>query len=168
MPAGNDNCETHKMKLSAEVLRAGGSIRLKVLGTSMLPSVWPGDIVSIEGGAVAAVARGDIVLYESDDGFFVHRIVETLRTEESLHLVTRGDAVPQNDPIISKPQLLGRVSSIYRGGRTIVPKRQLAPLMRAAGWVLCNSDSLRSLALRVHSFRTRPRTNGFVHLARFF
>ncbi|MGH9529828.1 MAG: S24/S26 family peptidase [Terriglobales bacterium] len=166
MPAGTDTYEIHKIKLGEEILCSGGSIRLRVWGTSMLPSVWPGDVVIVEGYAVTSVVCGDIILYEANDSFFVHRVIG--KSEDGVGWFTRGDALPQDDPAITKSQLLGRVSVIYRNGRTIVPKRGLAPLMRAAGWILSNSDHLRSLALRLHSLRNRTRPDGVAHLARYF
>ena len=168
MPAGTDTYETHKIKLSAEILRAGGSVRLRVLGTSMLPSIWPGDVISIDGRAIASVRSGDIVLYEANDGFFVHRLVEKLGIENQAYWITRGDAMPQSDPAVPESHLLGYVSSICRSGRTLNPKPRLTPLMRAAGWVLCRSDSLRSVALRLQSFRMRPKSNTLAHFARYF
>ncbi|HEV7218796.1 MAG TPA: signal peptidase I, partial [Terriglobales bacterium] len=157
MPAGTDTYEIHKITLGEEILRSGGSIRLRVLGTSMLPSVWPGDIVNIEGQTVDAIICGDIVLYKARDSFFVHRLIERSETENRIQWITRGDSMPQADPAVPESHLLGRVSSICRRGRTIIPNRKLTFLTRAAGWVLCHSDSVRSLALRVQSFRVRQR-----------
>lgn len=142
-----DNNELHKMELGAEVLRAGGSIRLKVLGLSMLPSVWPGDIVSVEGGSMDAIAPGDVVLYSRDDRFFIHRVIETSESG----FIIRGDAAPQSDPAIARSHVLGRVSGIRRNGKTITPKPGLAGVMRILGWILCYCDSLRSAVLRMQS-----------------
>jgi len=36
--------ESIKRDLAGQVLRAGGKLRLRALGLSMLPSLWPGDI----------------------------------------------------------------------------------------------------------------------------
>ena len=36
-----------KHDLAAEVLRQFGEVRLKVTGASMLPSVWPGDVLTV-------------------------------------------------------------------------------------------------------------------------
>jgi len=168
MPAGTDTYEIHKIKLGEAILRSGRSIRLRVLGTSMLPSVWPGDVVSVEGHAVGAVVSGDIILYEANDSFFVHRVVEKSRNKNQAQWITRGDAMPQSDPAVRECQLLGRVSSICRGSRIITPARRLTPLTRAVGWVLCHSYFVRNLALRFHSFRIRRGLNPFVHFARYF
>ncbi len=168
MPAGTDTYETHKIKLGEDILRSGGSIRLRVLGTSMLPSVWPEDIVSVEGRAVGAVACGDIVLYEADNSFFVHRAVGKSGDKNQVQWITRGDSMPQADPAVPESHVLGRISSISRGGRIIIPKRRLKLLMRIAGWALCHTAPLRSMALRLHSLRIRRRSNPSIHFARYF
>lgn len=166
MPAGTDTYETHKIKLGKEILRSGASIRLRVMGTSMLPSVWPGDIINVEGSSVVAVVCGDIVLYEADDSFFVHRVVGKAGDKNEVQWITRGDSMPQADPAIPESHVLGRVSSICRRRRTITPKWRLRLIVRMAGWVLCHSDSLRSVTLRLHSFSLRRRSNTLV--ARYF
>jgi len=39
--------ETLGCELAAEVLRSSGRLRLRATGTSMLPAVWPGDVLSV-------------------------------------------------------------------------------------------------------------------------
>jgi hypothetical protein len=171
MPFRTDTSESHKIRLASEILRAGGSIRLRVLGMSMLPAVWPGDVVTIDGLCVDGTVRGDIVLYEKNDRFFVHRLIgkpespKSQSSEDRLRLVTRGDSMPHPDPMITRSQFLGRVSSIQRTGRTIFLKPKWMPLMRATGWMLCYCDTARSVVLRLHAFRTRQRSKFPIHSA---
>jgi hypothetical protein len=161
-----DTREIHKIELGAEILRTGGSVRLRVLGTSMLPSIWPGDLVDIEGRALETLVPSDIILYQTERGLVVHRLLEKSQVEN--YLITRGDSMSQDDPMVTKSQLLGRVSSIRRNGRRFLPKPKLAPLMRTIGRILCYSDSLRNLALRFHSLRIQPRVQSSRGLARLF
>jgi signal peptidase len=171
MPFRPDTRESHKIKLASEILRAGGSIRLQVAGTSMLPAVWPGDVVTIDGLGVDATAYGDIVLYEKNNRFFVHRLIgkpgspKSQNSEDRFRLVTRGDSMPHEDPMITKSQFLGRVSSIQRNGRTIFLKPKWVLLTRVTGWMLCYCDTARSVALRLHAFRTRQGSNFPIHSA---
>ncbi|MGH9511026.1 MAG: S24/S26 family peptidase [Terriglobales bacterium] len=162
--------QDHKAELSADVLRASGSVRLRVMGASMLPSVWPGDVVTVARRDAATIVPGDLVLHENDGRFFVHRVIEKMNAgadwmgkEDGIHFVTQGDAVPQPDPPFTSAQLLGRVSSIQRNGRTIIPNRRLAPFMRAIGRIFCYSDILSNFALRVHSFRSQRKPNPSAH-----
>jgi signal peptidase I len=145
-----DECKT---ALAAEILRAGDSIRLQVLGSSMLPSIWPGDVVSIDKVSVDEIVPGDIVVYERDDRLFVHRLLSKTASSNGIRWETRGDSMPQNDPPFSEGQLLGRVSHILCGDRAIIPKRTRSGLARLLSWMICHIDSARNLALRLHALR---------------
>jgi hypothetical protein len=68
-----------------------------------------------------------------------------------LHWITRGDAMPQNDPPVRPGDILGRVSEIHRGTRVIITNRQVPPYQRLLAWILCHSQLCRRLALRAHS-----------------
>jgi Peptidase S24-like len=148
MPVMTEAHEVHKLELAAEVLAAGGTLRLQALGTSMLPSIWPGDVLSIERKAGGEMVPGDIVLVARDGRFFVHRLIGKLESG----WITRGDSLPQNDEPVAEDQVLGKVSLIHRKTGVIVPGRWVSLFRRAQAWMLCRCDFLRNLALRVHSF----------------
>ncbi len=61
--------QTAKSVLALDVLRAGCAVRLTALGTSMLPTIWPGDIVSVDSSRASEIRVGDIVLVARDDRF---------------------------------------------------------------------------------------------------
>lgn len=109
--------ETHRLKceMAGEVLRAGGSLRLKVNGWSMLPAIWPGDILEIAAATRDEIAVGDLVLYERDGRFFVHRVI-SLQAER---IVTRGDAMPHADPPVSPASVLGKIERLVRSGKKV-------------------------------------------------
>ncbi len=69
------NANALKCELAGEVLRSSGTLRLRVTGWSMLPTVMPGDTLVIEHVSSDAVSEGDIVLFVRDRRFFVHRVV---------------------------------------------------------------------------------------------
>jgi Peptidase S24-like len=98
-----------KLGLAAELLRGHGTLHLKARGTSMLPSVWPGDLVTIQSVADDEAVVGDILLVLRDNRFFVHRLVERRLVQDCLLLIMKGDAMPHNDPPATASQLLGRV-----------------------------------------------------------
>lgn len=154
MPVNTGARETHKLDLATEVLNSGGEIRLQALGTSMLPSIWPGDVLRIESRRGQEIVPGDIVLVTRDRRFFVHRLIE----KRESGLITRGDAIPQNDPSVAETQLLGKVSTIHRKSRAITPSPRVKPVIRLLAWTLRHSNSARNLALRIHSIRQRKCT----------
>ena len=61
-------------------------IRLKATGTSMLPAVWPGDILTVSRRATAELQPGQIILCYRNHCFVAHRLVG----QSGDSLVTRG------------------------------------------------------------------------------
>src|SRR5437763_8955152 len=55
-------------ELLAEVARKFGEIRFKATGDSMLPSVWPGDLLTVRRQSFSEFQNGEIVLYEREAG----------------------------------------------------------------------------------------------------
>jgi signal peptidase I len=148
--------ETHeasKLGLAAEMLCGHGIVRLELKGTSMLPSLWPADLLTVECVAHDEITPGDIVLISRDNRFFTHRLIGRRQDQGRILWITRGDAVPQNDPPVAASELLGRVVGVRRGNRIFVPTRRLSPLQSALAWMLCRLDHFRGLALRIHAAR---------------
>jgi Peptidase S24-like len=141
-----------QLNLAAQVLASGGTVRLCVRGNSMLPSLWPGDILTIESACPAPVI-GDIVLVLHNHRPLIHRLLKKQDFDGRHQWVTRGDAVPRSDPPVESSALLGRVSAIERNRRVIVPRGRLSSATRLLAWVLCHWDRFRSVCLRMHSFR---------------
>jgi signal peptidase I len=137
-----------QLDLTVEILRSGNSVRLKALGSSMLPALWPDDVLTVEPVAATAVRPGDILLCMRDGRFVIHRLIRC-RNEE---WTTRGDAMPVCDPPFQANQVLGRVMEIRRG-RHILQAGSQTLFQRLAGWILCRFDVCRRFALRLHSLR---------------
>lgn len=141
-----DDVHALKCELAGEVLRSCGSLRLRVTGWSMLPAVWPGDTLFIERAATSAVIEGDIVLFGRDQRLFAHRIVKSFGNSSFL---TRGDAMPQPDPVLHPPELLGRVSSILRNGKCIAPRNRQNISARVVAALIRRSHIAARVLLRV-------------------
>jgi signal peptidase I len=156
MPNTLENRGDPKLGLTAEMLRGRGTIRLKAWGASMLPSIWPGDLLTIQSVADDEVVPGDIVLVMRDNRFVVHRLVGKRRDQDRFSWITRGDAMPHNDPPAVAYELLGRVAGICRANRSFVPSRRISSLDSAVAWMLCRWDRFRNLALRIHAARLQP------------
>ena len=145
--------EDPKIRLAAEMLRDYGKVRLKAWGASMLPSVWPGDLLTIQSAGHDEVVPGDIVLVLRGDRFFIHRLVERRQDRDCISWITRGDAMPHDDPPAAESELLGRVAGIRRGHRNFVPSRRVSLLHSALASMLRRWDRFRCLALRIHAAR---------------
>jgi signal peptidase I len=134
--------------LAEEVVRSVGKVRLRVLGTSMAPSILPGDLLSIQRVNLDEISLGEIVLFSQDGRLFVHRVVSCIWALPTSSIVTRGDRLSHNDPPVTASQFLGRVTSIERG------HRRFAPVLEVRGW--------RRLILRVLRASDRA-TRAYVH-----
>ena len=128
--------------LVAEVVRGFGEARFRALGTSMMPSIRPGDVLVTERRRLSEVGVGAIVLYEREQALFAHRVVEQ-RCDASGRacLLTRGDRQWRADEPVWEENLLGQVTAIERGDRTLRPDarpswggRLLRLLSRLSDW----------------------------------
>jgi len=142
--------ETLGCELAAEVLRSSGRLRLRATGTSMLPAVWPGDVLSVCRGSATQVLPGDIILFARQGRLFAHRVMVRTLGQDRIQWVTRGDSVGGNDAPVSSHQLLGRVTAIERGSRRLTPHQSVAS--RLTSWILCRSDLAIRLLLRVRGW----------------
>ncbi len=151
--------------LAADSLRGSGRLRLGVLGESMLPTLWPDDVVEIARCSVDDVRRGEIVLALRNHRFFLHRF---LARSKANGFLLRGDSMPAPDPEFPKEALLGRLVS--RAGQNqnrtqrqahsqaqarTRPFLPLRPWSRAIGQLLCYCGPARRLVLKLHGRRTR-------------
>ena len=143
-----------KCELASEVLRSSGSLRLRVTGWSMLPTVWPGDTLVIDRIPSEAVVSGDIVLFGRDQRLFAHRVVTrgvvTNGQTHEAEILTRGDAMPAPDPPVPESDLLGKVSFILRNGKCIEPSRRLCLWQRTLATVLRRSTFAARIVVGIH------------------
>ena len=137
-------------ELFIQLLRETGHARMKVLGLSMLPAILPGDIIRVERGNVAP---GDVVVFSRTAHLCAHRLLTTVDGQA----ITRGDANPGLDPVLSCSEILGRVTSLERSG-TVVENLRSRPFISL---ILRNSQLLRRIFLQIHNQfqkRTEQRT----------
>jgi len=138
-----------KQQLLAEVLLSGGSARLRVTGSSMLPTIWPGDVAVLERVTPANLGAGDVILFQQNARLFLHRIVAL--GSAANEFVTRGDAMPQADPVVRADQILARVTAVERE-RKIIHRFALSPWTKIFGIAVAHSDLVGRVALRLNQF----------------
>jgi len=139
-----------KLELLADGLRSSEKIKIAALGISMLPVIWPGDLLTIQQVPWSDIKRDDIVAIVRDARWSTHRVVELFPD----HLLTRGDAMDEIDPSSMRAQVLGLVVRIERNGKEFIPSRRRTLGERLLAWLLCHSARTRSLALRMHHAKT--------------
>jgi len=139
-----------KGELAGEILRGFGTLRLQVTGQSMIPSVWPGDILLIHRCAFTEILSGDIVLYAREGRLFAHRVICAAEDFENPRLVTQGDALPAPDPPVSAEELLGKVLQIFRVGKCGEPATVLTLKKKLAAHAAAHSTLAARLLVRMH------------------
>ena len=137
--------EEAKCSLAAEVLSRQGNFTMKAFGTSMLPALWPGDLVVIQSCRFEDAQPGDIVLYSRAGRFFLHRVISKDSIGGNEQLITRGDSMPAPDPPVRPDKVLGTVMQVGHADGTFTSVRQLSMPARIFGWILGHSN----LCLRV-------------------
>ena len=152
------NWSAERSALLADVLRRGArlrqGVRLRVYGESMLPALWPGDVVEIANCPLEDVQPGEIVLALRDGRLFLHRFVVRCTPDTFL---LRGDSLSAPDPPYPSEALLGRLVCGSDGGQPISTATLRpgfgAKWSRALGTLLCHWDMARRLVLKIHSLR---------------
>jgi signal peptidase I len=132
-----------------EVVRTFGEVRLRVFGTSMAPSILPGDLISIQRASLTEISTGEVVLFSQKGRLFVHRVVRGADHPGEPCLITRGDRLRYNDSPVSSSELLGRVISIERGNRWIEPTSQPRGWKQVIARLLRTSDYATYLYVRL-------------------
>ena len=119
-----------KNELAAQLLRSVGELRLRVTGSSMLPAVRPGDVLTVRRCAIDEATRGDIILFTRGRRLFAHRVVACPEGG----LVTQGDGIPLPDSPVGPAEFLGKVIHVRRRGSPVYDhsRRTLAGRISAA------------------------------------
>ena len=136
--------------LVADVARVSGKVQLKVAGASMVPALWPGDMVTVKRCHPSQLGPESIVVFRQNDRLIVHRWVR----REGDRIVTRGDARPCFDAPVGPAQMIGCVDMATRNGRPVKLRSSLwqkavASVLRRSEW--CTWFYLR-LSSRIRRF----------------
>lgn len=111
----------------------------------MLPTLWPGDMLVIEAADSSTVCSGDIVLFVRRQRFVAHRVIK--KSSPSHSIKTRGDAMRQTDAPVSSRELLGRVVSIERNGKSISASRELSAASRSVAALVRHAPGAARVAV---------------------
>jgi signal peptidase I len=139
--------------LAAEALRTWGMVKLQATGVSMLPTLWPGDLLTVHSLRLEQSEPGDIVLYMRGGRFVIHRVVGKTLTGDEAFLIARGDCMPQDDSPVRSGELLGKITEIQRAGLVFRPARKLSPFRRMVAYLLCHWSLFRRVGLRLRGRR---------------
>src|SRR5580658_5727572 len=148
--------------LVAEVLRSKGGLQERLLlrgeihGESMLPTLWPGDVVAIESCSIDDACPGEIVLALRDDRLVLHRLIAPGTANGFL---LRGDSAPGLDPLFPPEALVGRLvrRNSFLGRTRFATDWCGMAWSRAWGTLFCHWSFARRVALRLHGWKSSGR-----------
>jgi signal peptidase I len=144
-----------RIDLATELLRRFGEIRFVVRGSSMIPAIYPGDLLTVSSQSGAEARRGQIVLCLREGRFCVHRIIRHWRNGNRFLFATRGDALQHEDPLFDESELLGSVTSIVRYGQRVDVARIAGLWMKLLRIGVRRSSLLARTLLSSHALRMR-------------
>ncbi|HUK52685.1 MAG TPA: S24/S26 family peptidase [Candidatus Binatia bacterium] len=139
-----------RLELAAELLLRGERISLRVQGASMLPSLFPGDVLTIRRCDPREIVAGDIVIFRREGLCIAHRVSERMTGSTACRLRTRGDALRNCDPPVSESEVLGRVTHVERNGRRRPPPR-LGPVRTLVAGLVQRSHWAARALVAAHS-----------------
>jgi len=131
--------------LVADVVRASGQVQLKVTGASMVPVLWPGDLLTVRSFEPSSLTPGSILVFRQNQRLVVHRLMH----READSFITRGDARPCLDAPVSPAEVLGRVVAAQRNGRALSLQPSLWQKLFASA--LRRSEGFTAIYLRLVS-----------------
>jgi len=144
----------HFVDISTELLRHGYTVRFRAPGNSMLPTISNGELITVEPVSPCDLRRRDIVLYRFKRRVIAHRVVQIRRIEgEAPCFILRGDASIACDYPVETHQVLGKVTSVKRGDRTMdLYSRRARILSFVQAWVFRFKRWLIRYFLQVRRF----------------
>jgi signal peptidase I len=154
-PAEIFDKEQTRCELAAQVLKNTGILRLRASGSSMLPSLWPGDVITIQPQSFEQWRPGDIVLYMRAGHFFIHRVIAISNSGD--FLIVQGDWLPQPDPPVAAQEVLGKAVAVERNGLPMQTTCRPSISLRIFARVLWNCGLLLRVVMAIRS-RRPPQT----------
>ena len=88
-----------------------------------------------------------------DGEFRIHRLVRVLDNTPQHIYILRGDALLQDDPPVSRSQILGRVTSLQRAGQSFPLAATSTLQQRLLRFFVRRSSAAAALLIRWHELR---------------
>src|SRR4030042_747479 len=144
-------------KLMRGVLGKGTSFRFQGKGFSMSPFIKDGDVLTIASVRGGTPRFGDVVVFTHPNTgkLIIHRIIG----KKAGSYLTKGDNAPEEDGLVSRAAIVGRVTRVQRNGKYVSlglgPDRFIIAFVTRNGLL-----SLLNPAWRFVRFFVRSRPNG--------
>ncbi len=119
------------LEVSAHLLRGGYGNSFRAEGESMHPTIRHGELVTVAPARPADIEADDIVLCRKRRGVVAHRVVRIEQLGRGRDaFVLCGDAPAAGEEDVAPQQVVGRLVSVMRRGRSIDPGSRPTRLVR--------------------------------------
>lgn len=119
--------------LLRDVIRRGHCVPVKLNSSSLIPLAYSGETLVVEGCNAEQLRVGELVVFESDEGFVAHRIIGKQRRQARSWFQTAGQEASVPDAWIPDGVIVGRVVEI-RGGSQVTASRSVPGKWRGRLW----------------------------------
>lgn len=135
-----------KSRLAGHLLEQGARVPIEVRGGSMSPLIREGDQVLIEKIPAAELKPGDVVLFETGNGWVLHRFLCRSLPKEAGVWFAKGDSVVRRRQRVNESSVLGRAVRVEgsRGRRELGAWRWKLYAVLCSRLVLLN-DAARAM-----------------------
>jgi signal peptidase I len=136
-----------KIELAMEVLQIAERVRFRAIGTSMLPTIWPGDILTVRRKSFREIQVGDVAVFQRAGRLVTHRVVG----KTSDVIIAQGDAKRRADAPFGQEDLLGRVVAIHRSEKEAGMAERKTFTRRAMRAAFQSSHLIRQFAVHLNA-----------------
>ena len=133
-----------RLALAQETLQRFGRLTFRATGSSMLPAIAPGDILSFHTPRPDELIPGRVVLFGDGERLVAHRML----TLGHPMITTMGDALRRPDAAVPHERVIGVLDGQQRDGRSIplADPRRLLP--SASRWAMRHLPLVHRIARR--------------------
>ena len=103
--------------LRKQLIENNHSVKIVASGYSMFPFMRNGDIQTISPVHIEEIQIGDVAVFEHNNDWISHRVVDIRKRNSETTLILRGDTSMQIDPLVTKENYIGKTVAFERGGK---------------------------------------------------
>ena len=103
--------------LRKQLIENNHAVKIVASGYSMFPFMRNGDIQTISPIPMEEIQIGDVAVFERNNDWISHRVIEIRKTNNETILILRGDTCIQIDPLVTKENYIGKTVAFERVGK---------------------------------------------------
>ena len=104
------------ISLRKKLIENNHSVKIVASGYSMFPFMRNGDVQTISPVPIEEIKVGDVAVFERDNDWISHRVIDIRKTKNEITLILRGDTCIQIDPLVTKANYIGKTVGFERKG----------------------------------------------------